>query len=188
MRKSLQSFGLSLFVVGAFLTIAIGFLFGIDNPIPWIMIAVLIALPYVHKKLLSRQFVQWDDKLSVGIGVIDEDHKKLLGLINNLQTAAHYHTGEAFERQALDELVNYTKFHFQREEDLMQANGYADFPSHKQQHEAMILEVGKMLEAYETDRARTIEKLCQFLKKWLINHIAGTDQAYAPYLHEKGVH
>lgn len=187
MRKSLQSFGLSLFIVLAFLTIAIGFMFGIDNPIPWILIAVLAALPFVHKKLVSRQYVQWDDSLSVGIAAIDEDHKKLLGLINNLQTAAHYHTGEAFERQALDELVSYTKFHFQREEDLMQAHGYPDFPSHKAQHEAMIAEVGRVLQAYEKDRGGTIEGLCQYLKQWLIRHIAGTDQLYAPYLQGKGV-
>lgn len=187
MRKSLQSFGLSLFVVLAFLTIAIGFMFGIDNPVPWIMIAVLVALPFIHKKLLSRQYVQWDDSLSVGIKAIDEDHKKLLGLINNLQTAAHYNTGEAFERQALEELVNYTKFHFQREEDLMREHGYADLDNHKAQHEAMIAEVGRVLEAYEEDRERTIENLCQYLKRWLIKHIGGTDQLYVPYLQGKGV-
>lgn len=187
MRKSLQSFGLSVFVVVAFLAIVIGFMFGIDNPVPWVLIALLVALPFIHKKLVSRQYVQWDDSLSVGIEVIDEDHKKLLGLINNLQTAAHYNTGEAFERQALEELVNYTKFHFQREEDLMQTHGYADLEEHKAQHAAMIAEVGRVLQAYETDRERTIEKLCHYLKQWLLKHIAGTDQAYAPYLHGKGV-
>ncbi len=187
MRKSLQSFGLSLFIVLAFLTIVIGFLFGIDNPVPWIMIAVLVLLPFVHKKLVARQYVEWDDSLSVGIAVIDEDHKKLLGLINNLQTAAHYHTGEAFERQALDELVNYTKFHFQREEGLMRERGYAELEGHKAQHAAMIAEVGQVLQAYETDRERTIDNLCQYLKQWLIKHIGGTDQLYAPYLRSKGV-
>lgn len=187
MRKSLQSFVLSILVVLVFLAIALGFMHGIDNPIPWILIVVLAALPYIHKKLISRQYVQWDDRLSVGITQIDEDHKRLLGLINNLQTAAHYHTGEAFERQALDDLVDYTKFHFQREEELMREHGYADLPAHKAQHEAMIAEVAKVLQSYETDRERTIENLCRYLKEWLLKHIAGTDQAYAPYLQGKGV-
>ncbi|PUB90993.1 MAG: hemerythrin, partial [gamma proteobacterium symbiont of Ctena orbiculata] len=59
MRKSLKTFGLSLFIVLAFLVIGIGFLFGIDNPVPWIMIAVLLALPVIHKKMTSRDFVSW---------------------------------------------------------------------------------------------------------------------------------
>lgn len=187
MRTSLQTFGLSLFIVLAFLTIAIGFLFGIDNPAPWIMIAVLAALPYIHKRVTARRFVSWDDKLSVGIAQIDDDHKKLLTLINNLQTAVYYPTGEAFERQALKELVDYTKYHFQREEDLMREHGYPDFEAHKRQHEEMIARVGQFLDAYERDREGTVEEMAGFLKSWLIKHIAGTDQKYSPYLHAKGV-
>lgn len=187
MRKSLQTFGLSLFIVLAFLVIGIGFLFGIDNPVPWIMIAILIALPVIHKKMTSRKFVAWDDSLSVGIEVIDEDHKKLLSLINNLQTAILYPTGEAFERQALGELVDYTKYHFAREEKLMQDNGYPDFEPHKEQHEKMIMEVSSYMDAYEKNREATIDDLTSFLKTWLINHIAGTDQNYSQFLRDKGI-
>jgi len=187
MRTSLQTFGLSLFIVLAFITIAIGFLFGIDNPVPWIMIAVLAALPYIHKRLMARRFVSWDDEMSVGIAQIDEDHKKLLTLINHLQTAVYYPTGEAFERQALKDLVDYTQTHFQREEELMSRHEYPDFDAHKREHEEMIVRVGQFLERYEKDREGTIEAMTQFLKAWLLTHIAGTDQKYRPYLHARGV-
>ncbi len=187
MRKSIQTFGLSLFIVLAFLTIGIGFLFGIDNPVPWIMIAVLVALPFVHKRMTARRFVEWSDGLSVGIAAIDDDHRKLLGLINNLQTAVLYPTGDAFERQALKDLVDYTKYHFEREEDLMERNGYPDFAAHKRLHEAMIARVGQFLEAYERDREGTVNEMTSYLKTWLLDHIAGTDQKYSPYLRERGV-
>ena len=187
MRKSLQTFGLSLFIVLAFLVIGIGFLFGIDNPVPWIMIAVLLVLPVIHKKMTASKFVAWDESLSVGIQAIDDEHQKLLSLINNLQTAVLYPTGETFERQALSELVEYTKYHFQREEELMRENGYPDFEAHKRQHEEMIEEVSEFLGAYEKDREATIDELTRFLKTWLIDHIAGTDQQYAPYLRDKGI-
>lgn len=187
MRKSLQTFGLSLFIVLAFLVIGIGFLFGIDNPVPWIMIAVLAALPFIHKRIAARRFVAWDDSYSVGIEAIDDDHKKLLNLINNLQSAVYYPTGESFERQALKELVDYTKYHFHREEAMMQENGYPDYAAHKQEHEKMITKVKEFCAAYEKDREGTIDGLTQFLKNWLIDHINGTDQKYAPFLHEKGV-
>lgn len=188
MRKSIQTFSLSLFIVLAFLTIGIGFMFGIDNPVPWIMIAVLAALPYIHKRLTARRFVSWNDGLSVGIAVIDEDHKKLLSLVNNLQTAVYYPTGDAFERQTLKELVDYTKYHFEREEELLRSNGYPDFDAHKRQHEEMIARVEGFLNAYEKDREGTVEEMVGFLKSWLVDHIAGTDQKYSAYLHDKGVH
>ncbi|MCU7830839.1 MAG: bacteriohemerythrin [Candidatus Thiodiazotropha sp. (ex Myrtea sp. 'scaly one' KF741663)] len=188
MRNSLQTFGLSLFIVLAFLVIGIGFLFGIDNPIPWIMIAILVALPVIHKKMTSRKFVSWDNSLSVGIAVIDEEHQKLLTLINNLQTAVLYPTGESFERQALSELVDYTKYHFEREEKLMQDNGYPEYEQHKQQHEEMIAKVSVFLSKYENDRESTVDELTSFLKTWLIDHIAGTDQRYSQFLQDKGIH
>ena len=187
MRKSLQTFGLSLFIVLAFMVIAIGFLFGIDNPVPWIMIAVLVALPLIHKQMTARSFVSWDPGYSVGIQGIDEEHQKLLTLINNLQTAVLYPTGESFERQALSELVDYTKYHFEREEKLMRENDYPDFEPHKRQHEEMIAKVSEYLSAYERDREATIDDLTAYLKSWLINHIAGTDQKYSSFLRDKGV-
>ncbi|MCU7802680.1 MAG: bacteriohemerythrin [Candidatus Thiodiazotropha sp. (ex Lucinoma borealis)] len=188
MRKSLQTFGLSLFIVLAFIVIGVGFMFGIDNPVPWIMIAVLLALPVIHKKMTSQKFVSWDDSLSVGIQTIDDDHQKLLSLINNLQTSVLYPTGEDFERQALSELVDYTRYHFEREEKLMQDNGYPDFESHKQQHKDMIAKVSLFLESYEKDSEGTVDELTGFLKTWLIDHIAGTDQKYSKFLNDKGIH
>ena len=187
MRQSLQSFGISLFVVLAFIGVGIGFLPGMSPWISVVMVAVLIALPLIHKQITARRFVSWDDNLSVGIEMIDNDHKKLLTLINNLQTAVYYPTGEGFERQALEEVVNYTKYHFQREEDLMQKHGYPDYEAHKQQHEEMVSKVNGFVTAYEENREGAIEEATQFLKTWLINHIAGTDQRYTPYLREKGV-
>ena len=187
MRKSLQTLGLSVFIVVALIIIAIGLLPGMN---PWIsvaMAAVLLILPLINKHLTSKRFVAWKDDLSVGIESIDDDHKKLLTLINNLQTAVYYPTGEAFERQALQELVDYTKYHFEREEQLMLANGYPDFEAHKRQHEEMIVKVGGFLEAYENDRDGTVDELTTFLKTWLIQHIAGTDQQYSAHLRERGV-
>jgi len=186
MRNSIQTFGLSLFIVLAFMVIGIGFMFGLDNPVPWIMIAILIAIPYIHKRITARKFIAWDDKLSVGIAMIDDDHKKLINLINNLQTAVLYPTGETYERQALKEVVDYTVYHFKREEELMQKYDYPDFEAHKKTHHAMIAKVGEFMDAYENNRDATINELTLYLKTWLIKHIAGTDQQYSEFLKQKG--
>lgn len=188
MRKSLQTLGLSLFIVVALIIIVIGLLPGMNPWISVVMAAVLLAIPLANKWLTSKRFVEWKDELSVGIGSIDDDHKKLLSLINNLQTAVYYPTGEAFERQALKELVDYTKYHFEREEKLMRDNDYPEFEEHKRQHEAMIARVTGCMTAYEKDREGTIDDLTRFLKTWLVKHIAGTDQKYSAFLRSRGVH
>lgn len=187
MRNTIQAFGLSLFIVLAFIVIGIGFMFGLDNPVPWIMIALLVTLPFIHKHMTARKYIAWDDKLSVGITLIDDDHKKLISLINNLQTAVLYPTGEAYERQSLQAVVDYTLYHFKREEELMQKYGYPDYEPHKNMHQAMISTVNELMDAYAKDREGTINELTLFLKTWLIKHIAGTDQEYSSFLKGKGV-
>ncbi len=188
MRKSLQTLGLSVFIVVALIVIAIGLLPGMNPWISVVMAAILLMVPLLNKWLTSKRFVAWNDNLSVGIETIDDDHKKLLTLINNLQTAVFYPTGEAFERQALQELVDYTKYHFEREERMMVENEYPDYEAHKRQHEAMIAKVSGFMQAYDKDRESTVEEITAFLKDWLLQHIAGTDQKYSSHLHSRGVH
>ncbi len=187
MKQSLQTFGLSLFIVLAFLTIGIGFLFGITNPVPWIMIAILVTLPFIHKQIVARRYLAWNERLATGITAIDNDHRKLVGLINNLQTAVYYPTGEAFERQAIHELVEYTLYHFSREEKWMEQAGYPELDSHKQEHRQMVAKVEEFMSAYEQDREKTVEEMLAFLKSWLFNHIAISDQQYVPFMKAKGI-
>ena len=186
-RKSLQTLGLSIFIVIALLVIGIGLLPGMNGWVSVVAAAILASIPFINKHLTAKRFVAWREDLSVGIGSIDDDHKKLLTLINNLETAVHYPTGEAFERQALRELVDYTKYHFEREEAMMRETGYADYEPHKRQHEAMIAKVGGFMDAYEKDREGTIEELTEFLKDWLLKHIAGTDQKYSGHLQSHNI-
>ena len=72
------------------------------------MAAVLLAVPLINKWTTSRRFVAWRDDLSVGIGSIDDDHKKLLTLINNLQTAVYYPTGEGVRTPGVEAIWSTT--------------------------------------------------------------------------------
>lgn len=180
-------FGVSLLILTLIVAVILGLMAGPTSPITWILVAILITIPFIHKKLAARHYVEWKDEYSVGIDSIDQQHKRLLNLINQLQTAVDYSTGEEFEREALDELVDYTKTHFTYEEGLMEQNDYPDFVPHKAQHEKMIKEVEKVLSVYEEDHDTAMSNAANFLKDWLINHINGTDKEYSSYLIEKGV-
>ena len=186
-NKKMCMFGVSLLILTLIVAAILGLLAGPTSPITWILIAILVVIPFIHKRMASDQFVEWKDDYSVGIDSIDQQHKKLLNLINQLQTAVDYSTGEQFEREALDELVDYTKTHFTYEEGLMRDNDYPDFEPHKAQHEKMFEKVREVLAEYEQDQDTAMANAAEYLKDWLINHINGTDKEYSSYLIGKGV-
>ena len=186
-NKKVCMFGVSLLILSLIVAAILGLLAGPTSPITWILIAILVVIPFIHRRMASDQFVEWKDDYSVGIDSIDQQHKKLLNLINQLQTAVDYSTGEQFEREALDELVDYTKTHFTYEEGLMRDNDYPDFEPHKLQHEKMFEKVREVLAEYEQDQDTAMANAAEYLRDWLINHINGTDKEYSSYLIGKGV-
>ena len=186
-NKKVCMFGVSLLILTLIVAAILGLLAGPTSPITWALIAALVVIPFIHRKMSSSQFVEWKDDYSVGIDSIDQQHKKLLNLINQLQTAVDYSTGEEFEREALDELVDYTKTHFTYEEGLMRDNDYPDFEPHKLQHEKMFEKVREVLAEYEQDQDTAMANAAEYLRDWLINHINGTDKEYSSYLIGKGV-
>jgi len=186
-NKKMCMFGVSLLILTLIIGTILGLLVNPSSPITWALIAMLVLIPFIHSRLSETQFVEWKDDYSVGIDSIDQQHKKLLHLINQLQTAVDYSTGEQFEREALDELVDYTKTHFTYEEGLMKDNDYPDFEQHKLQHEKMFKKVEEVLAVYEQDHDTAMSNAAEFLKDWLINHINGTDKEYSSYLIGRGV-
>jgi len=186
-NKRMCMFGVSLLILSLVVAVILGLLAGPTSPLTWALIAILVVIPFIHRKMASKQFVEWKDDYSVGIDSIDQQHKKLLNLINQLQTAVDYSTGEQFEREALDELVDYTKTHFTYEEGLMEQNDYPDFEPHKLQHKQMIKKVEEVLAEYDKDHDTAMSNAAEYLKGWLINHINGTDKEYSSYLIGKGV-
>lgn len=188
MSKSLEAFAISVTVIILIVATALGFLMGVTHPLPWISLALLIGVAVFAKRLTSRRFLTWHDEYSVGIAGLDEDHKRLLNLINQLQTAAHFHTSDEFEQETFNALVDYTKGHFQREEALMEQYGFPGLEAHRQQHKEMIAKVNSLLQAYKSDRDSTIEGTIRYLQDWLLKHIQGTDKEYSGFLNDKGVH
>ena len=187
MNKNASMFGIALIILTLLTAVILGLMAGPSSPLTWLLVLALIAIPFIHRKMADKKFITWDDDYSVGIHSIDEQHKKLINLINQLQTAIDYSTGGAYEREALKELVDYTKTHFTYEEGLMEQNEYPDFKAHKAQHVKMIEKVESVLAEYEQDPDTAMSNAVNFLKEWLIMHINGTDKEYSRYLIGKGV-
>jgi hemerythrin len=188
MIKTLTSLAAVLtFVSGIVAVILTFFSLGFASPVPWFIVLVVIAIPFIYKKYADIKAISWDPSYSVGVAAMDDDHKRLIILINQLESAANYYTNKEFEEKALMEVVDYTKYHFEHEEQLMKDNSYPGYEEHIKQHIEMIIKINNIVEEYKNKPDYAINKAVKFLRCWLINHILKTDQEYTEFFHEKGI-
>jgi hemerythrin len=130
----------------------------------------------------------WTEKLSVGVGMLDEDHKRLVAMVNELYEAMQAGHGRDSLGRILDGLVRYTREHFAREEKLFAQTGYPATALHKQEHDALTRQVLEVQRKHAAGSATTLSlEVMQFLKNWLIKHIQGSDQKYRAHLNANGI-
>ena len=86
MNKNLGMFGVALLILTLITAIILGFMAGPTSPLTWLLVAILVAIPFVHRKLAGKSFLEWKDEYSVGIESIDQQHRRLVNLINQLHT------------------------------------------------------------------------------------------------------
>jgi len=128
---------------------------------------------------------EWNDGLSVGIEVIDTDHKLLVSLINLLDEAVADGQGKETTGSVLNTLYDYTDYHFAREEKMMQACHYPDLERHKKMHKALKSRVMEIRDDYAKGASAHIElDVLEFLKDWLTDHIMGRDKLYIAAMQE----
>ena len=132
--------------------------------------------------------LEWNENLSVGVPSIDEQHKALLGLLNELFDATQAGRGQLVLGKVLKELADYTVYHFQYEEALFAQTGYSAAPDHIKEHDGLITLVQVLRQKYQ-DGAREIlsEDLLRFLRRWLYTHIMGSDKKFGPHLVSMGI-
>ncbi len=133
------------------------------------------------------KLVEWSDELSVGIQELDEQHKILVGLLNQLHEAIEEHHGSSEARKILEQLAEYTRVHFAVEESLMRVLEYPDYEEHKQQHENLIAQVDDLRAKLDAGSHAITFELLHFLKGWLTKHILDSDKHYAPHFLDSGI-
>jgi hemerythrin len=132
--------------------------------------------------------VTWNEKLSVGVRSVDDQHTVLFNLINDLHAAMMKGQARAIVGGLLKDLLAYTRNHFTAEEELMDSKQYPALSDHKRLHRELTKQVEDYIVRYEKGDLTVTTHLADFLSNWLTNHIQKTDQAYGPWLNQHGVH
>ena len=133
------------------------------------------------------ELISWKDSLNIGVVEIDEQHKKLVGIINKLFDAMSQGKSKEVLLAVFGELSNYVVTHFGLEEKYMKQFGYDNYEDHKQEHKFFIDKLNEFKIKYNNGSATLTLDLLNFLKDWLLKHILGTDRKYIPLFRDNGV-
>lgn len=122
--------------------------------------------------------------MSVGSELLDQDHRKLVDLVNELHTATTHGEGREVIGPILERLVGYTREHFQREEQHMERVRYSHIAEHKRQHKFLLDKVLEMQSRFESQNATVAAQVSTLLRDWLSLHIRREDKRFATEMKE----
>ena len=134
-----------------------------------------------------KVLIEWTPDLTVGIQEIDEQHKILIKLLNDLYHSIIKRTENEVIYDILNELVQYTVVHFAVEESLMRIFNYPNYDEHKKHHEELKKQVIELQTKVWDNEALVSMELLKFLKDWLTKHILMEDKKYSPFFLKRGL-
>ena len=129
----------------------------------------------------------WDEKYSFGIESIDEDHKVLVGLINQLYVAMSQGKARAVISGIVTQMVDYAKVHFRREEFFFKGINYTESAAHKAEHDAFTSKVAEFKTELDAGNVNISIEVINFLREWLTNHILVSDKKYVAEFKKFGI-
>jgi hemerythrin len=129
------------------------------------------------------ELVSWSPSFSVGIKLIDDQHKELLTLTNDLfnHCVGEEEAEREYFKKVISQAIDYVKVHFSTEEKIMLATKFSGYKEHKRQHDAFVLTVVEQVNAFNEGKAFTLLNFTKFLKDWVLTHIAVSDKLYFDY-------
>jgi hemerythrin-like metal-binding protein len=132
--------------------------------------------------------VNWASEFNVDVTLLDQQHKKLFSLIEQLRLTL---VGSAQDR-GIDEIVSalgqYAEAHFLSEERLMLQSAYPEYEGHKSAHESMVGRIEQFQRELRDGNPSVVEELHAYLVSWWTSHILGTDKNYCSHFARNGIH
>ena len=133
--------------------------------------------------------IQWSNDMSIGVELVDEQHKMLIQHLHDLTNAIESHHSVNQIVKTLDFLIEYTNFHFSEEEKHMSETNYPGLEHQKIKHEEFKTTLNDLVEYFNEDGAthQLADSIDTLLINWLIKHICVVDLEFGTFLKEKGI-
>ena len=132
----------------------------------------------------DKDMVVWDEKYATGIHLIDSQHKELFSLTNELFRACLGEDEELKEvfKETMGRMVEYVRFHFGAEQELLQRVKYPDYQEHKKQHDILVRDILEAVNGYNKGEKFVPNQFVRTMRDWILSHIALTDRQYVLYI------
>lgn len=125
-------------------------------------------------------YFEWDKDLVIDdSGPIDQDHLKLIHLVNELHTATSQGRGQEVVVKIMGELMAYTQRHFSREEGIMELAKFPKLAQHKILHAEFVNRLKKLQEKYDNGSQTVASQLSALVRDWLSIHIRERDKEFS---------
>ncbi len=129
----------------------------------------------------------WNETYSVGVRELDDQHKNLIRMINEMHYAMNNDKGQEAISSIVDQMFHYMEVHFTTEEGYMQEHAYLGYIAHQKQHEEFRAKARDLRERVNSGEFVLSFEIVQFLSDWLQKHIMVTDMKYTSLFAEKGL-
>lgn len=132
-------------------------------------------------------FFNWNDDLSVKVRTIDEQHMKLIEMINDFYENIKNRSNDESIKKLITEMRKYAHSHFALEEKYMKQHNYPGFEAHKNEHDLFMSKVFELEEKFQNGKLLLTFEITGFLKDWIKQHIQIVDKKYSQFFIDKGV-
>jgi len=129
---------------------------------------------------------QWSDAYLVNIPIIDQQHKKLFEIGNDIHKliieSEKLETYDEIE-QEIEKLIDYTQFHFKHEERLLKEYNYVNYEGHVKEHEKFMDFLNAInIETIQHHQQEYVDVLLKFVAQWIFKHMMHADFNYSDLL------
>ena len=131
--------------------------------------------------------IEWEEKYSVGVEEIDNQHKKMFAAINELLDSLEASNTNEHIENIIKSLVEYKMFHFATEEKYFKEFNYDGAEDHIAKHHEFNEKLKALQEKYPVYEPAFAYELIDFLEDWLIDHLMVVDQQYVKCFHDHGL-
>ncbi len=130
---------------------------------------------------MGKKLIEWKDIYSVGYELFDKQHQQLIEMINELYSA--FISGEAQEKAGniINEMVDYTEYHFKTEEKYFDKYNFPETEEHKVAHDSFVKKAVELKNGFASGSVTVSYEIMNFLRQWLVEHIMGTDKKYTQF-------
>lgn len=131
-------------------------------------------------------YMSWTDAYSIGVPFVDEEHRELMGLINDLHEALHRSAGEAEIKKIFERLTVCTSTHFWHEENRFEGTDFPRAAIHANKHKHLLTVLACFKKGVDrTGQNVSFDDQCNFLRDWLLDHISHEDMLLGGYLNDR---